>query len=53
MPKDHLLYVALQQRGLAHATFTPTYPDADTLSLAHDPAYVRRAEPPAHSRPRL
>jgi hypothetical protein len=40
MPKDHLLYVALQQAGWADMTFTPTYPDASTLCLAHDPAYV-------------
>jgi hypothetical protein len=40
MPKDHLLYVALQQAGWADMTFTPTYPDASTISLAHDPAYV-------------
>ena len=45
MPKDHLLYLALQERGLAHATFTPSYPDADTLELAlelaHEQQYVR------------
>lgn len=40
MPKDHLLYVQLQQLSLAGATFTPTYPDAATLALAHCPAYV-------------
>jgi hypothetical protein len=75
MPKDHLLYLALQQEGLAvppqqqqqqqqqplqassqlpsppqpaaaaaarprSNVFTPTYPDADTLCLAHDPMYV-------------
>lgn len=42
MPKDALLYQRLQQLGLAGRTFTPTYPDADTLSLAHDPAYVQQ-----------
>jgi hypothetical protein len=26
MPKDHLLYLALQAEGLAQLTFTPTYP---------------------------
>lgn len=40
MPKDHLLYLALQAEGLAQLTFTPTYPDAATLCLAHDPQYV-------------
>jgi hypothetical protein len=77
MPKDHLLYLALQQEGLAvppqqqqqqqqqlqgssqlpappppppppaaaaarlrSNVFTPTYPDAGTLCLVHDPAYV-------------
>lgn len=62
MPKDHLLYLALQQAGLAVApqqqqqqpalppppaaaavrsnVFIPTYPDADTLCLAHDRTYV-------------
>ncbi|WIA16516.1 hypothetical protein OEZ85_013194 [Tetradesmus obliquus] len=40
MPKDYLLYLALQAEGLAQLTFTPTYPDAATLCLAHDPQYV-------------
>lgn len=40
MPKDHLLYEALQQRGLAHHTFSPLYPDTDTLCLVHDQEYV-------------
>jgi acetoin utilization deacetylase AcuC-like enzyme len=40
MPKDHLLYLALQERGLAGNTFTPAYPDAATLCLVHEPAYV-------------
>jgi hypothetical protein len=26
MPKDHMLYLALQAEGLAQLTFTPTYP---------------------------
>jgi hypothetical protein len=58
MPKDHLLYLALVQEGLAvpqqqqqqqppaaaaavrSNVFTPSYPDPDTLSLAHDRTYV-------------
>jgi hypothetical protein len=40
MPKDHLLYTALQSNGLANMTFTPSYPDRDTLCLAHGPEYV-------------
>eukprot|EP00775_Hariotina_reticulata_P012475 gene12475-12609_t len=40
MPKDHLLYLALQAEGMAQLTFTPTYPDAATLCLVHDQAYV-------------
>lgn len=40
MPKDHLLYLALQAEGLAQLTFTPTYPDAATLCLVHDEHYV-------------
>lgn len=40
MPKDHLLYLALQAEGLAQLTFTPTYPDAATICLVHDEQYV-------------
>jgi len=42
MPKDHLLYLRLQEVGLASAanTFTPAPADADTLSLVHGRAYV-------------
>lgn len=40
MPKDHLLYVSLKQTGLASNTFTPKYPDLDTICLVHDRAYV-------------
>ncbi|GFH05661.1 hist_deacetyl domain-containing protein, partial [Haematococcus lacustris] len=40
MPKDHLLYLALREEGLAGSTFTPAYPDRDTLLLAHTPDYV-------------
>lgn len=40
MPKDHLLYLELQRLGLASHTFTPTYPDAETLCLAHERSYV-------------
>lgn len=40
MPKDHLLYLALQDEDLAQLTFTPTYPDAATLSLVHDERYI-------------
>lgn len=40
MPKDALLYQRLQQLGLAGATFMPTYPDAATLELVHEPEYV-------------
>jgi hypothetical protein len=39
-PKDYLLHRRLLQLGLASRTFTPAPPDADTLCLAHDPAYV-------------
>ncbi|KAL4428051.1 hypothetical protein ABPG75_002140 [Micractinium tetrahymenae] len=41
MPKDALLYARLRQLGLAGRTFRPEPPSADTLSLAHDPAYVQ------------
>lgn len=40
MPKDHLLYLRLQQLGLAENTFTPQVPDVDTLALCHDREYV-------------
>ncbi|KAF8065528.1 hypothetical protein HT031_003129 [Scenedesmus sp. PABB004] len=41
MPKDHLLYLALQAEGLAQLSFAPTPPDAATLGLAHDAEYVK------------
>ena len=40
MPKDSLLHARLQREGLGR-TYTPTCPDAATLCLAHDPAYVQ------------
>ena len=40
MPKDHLLYMALQSEGLANMTFTPSYPDRETLCLTHNSEYV-------------
>lgn len=40
MMQDHLLFTRLQSMGLAGMTFRPSYPDADTLCLAHDRAYV-------------
>lgn len=40
MPKDSLLHARLRHEGLGR-TFTPTCPDAATLCLAHDPAYVQ------------
>jgi hypothetical protein len=33
MPKDHLLYLRLQELGLAGRTFTPEPPDVGTLCL--------------------
>lgn len=41
MPKDHLLWERLQSLGLASRTFTPQYPDTDTLCLVHEERYVR------------
>jgi acetoin utilization deacetylase AcuC-like enzyme len=37
-----MLYLRLVELGLAGPgnTFTPTHPDAETLALCHDPAYV-------------
>jgi acetoin utilization deacetylase AcuC-like enzyme len=40
MPKDFLLFRRLQEQGLASRVFRPTHPDADTLCLIHDRAYV-------------
>ncbi|KAK9804399.1 hypothetical protein WJX72_010951 [[Myrmecia] bisecta] len=40
MPKDALVYDRLVEVGLAKMTFQPRLPDADTLSLVHDQAYV-------------
>lgn len=40
MPKDSLLHARLQREGLGR-TFKPAPPDAATLCLAHDPAYVQ------------
>ena len=33
MPKDHLLFCSLRERGWAARTFRPVPPDVDTLSL--------------------
>lgn len=42
MPKDVLLHRRLTDLGLARRTFTPEYPQADTLRLAHTPEYVEQ-----------
>lgn len=42
MPKDVLLHRRLTDLGLARRTFTPEYPQADTLCLAHTPEYVEQ-----------
>lgn len=41
MPKDHLLYLRLQELGMASCTFTPMPPDTGTLCLVHSEQYVR------------
>lgn len=40
MQKDERLFNKLQELGWAKRTFTPRYPDLDTICLAHDWAYV-------------
>lgn len=47
-PQDHLLYLRLQELGLAGRTFTPTPPDIETLCLVGACLGGSRARAPAH-----